>query len=87
MTMKVGGSHKWRYRSNWHEKKVAPGTWKFHTSQTKVRKGRQFSERQGVRTGTTFTWRIRGKQVMHKVGPNKYIGHMKGTKKFVKRRS
>ena len=85
MTMRTGGSHKWKYRSNWHEKKVKKGTWRFVNKQTKFRKGERFNRKQGAPVGSTYIWDIKAKQRMTKTGPNTYKGEMVGTKRFMRR--
>lgn len=85
MTMKVGGKHRWDYRSKWNEVKVKPGKWLIHVVQTKGRKGHQYKMNEGAKVGTKFVWFIKAKQVMRKVSPNQYKGYMRGAKYFRKR--
>jgi len=85
MTMRIGGVHNWNYKSRWREKKIAHGKWRFHSSQTKNRAGKQLEGFHSAPKGTTFVWGIRARQVLRKVSPNRYKGHMTGTKRFIKR--
>lgn len=85
MTVRVGHLHRWKYDTRWRERKTRPGVWHFRTSQVKSRVGRQVSEAQGAPVGTRFHWGIRAKQVMTKIGPNRYRGGMTGVKTFRRR--
>ena len=87
MTMRLGGKHNWRYQSTWHEKKVAPGRWRFTSPQVKTRLGKQMQGFRSTPRGTTFLWNIRATQRMKKVGPNRYVGQMTGTKSLKARMS
>ena len=41
------------------------------------------SRKQGAPVGALFVWGIRGRQVMRKIGPNKYRGKMFGHKRLL----
>lgn len=78
--MKIGGHHRWKYNSRWHEQKLSRRRWRFVVLQTKRRTGRQFTGAQGAPIGATFFWRIRATQRMTKIAPNTYRGRMYGHK-------
>lgn len=82
MTMRVGGSHHWRYGGgHWYEKKVRPGVWKFRYSSRKYQRPRP-----GVRSGSRYKWKINAVQYARKERSGRYSTHMVGQKKLIRAR-
>lgn len=77
--MKKGQSHHWTYKGHWHERKVAPGTWKGTFTATKRQRPRA-----GVGRGSKYRWHIKGTQTAVKTKSGTYQTKYKFTKRLIK---
>lgn len=79
MTVRIGGSHHWRYLGHWYERKVKPGKWKILFKASKSQR-----KASGVARGSRYSWLIKARQDVFKTRRGRYQTRMSGVKYLLK---